>query len=179
MNDIVVSALSCGLTNLAGMEIYGGGDHQSTCNFAPVNTVKGPGAPYSGQGWHALSHGDGDEGGVYFRAAKVWVSTMVADLADKLKAIPEGDGTMLDNTLILMYQEYGCGHEHFGYQLATIGGKNMGVKVGRYLKCGDIGTGKGMKSTRFLVSLLNLMGVPAEKWGPLDTGSGPLPSFPA
>ena len=177
MNDIVVASLACNLTNVVSMQTYGGGQQQSTCNFAPVNTVNLPGVTFKGQGWHALSHMDIPV--EYYRAAKVWLSTVVADLADKLKAIPEGDGTMLDNTIIFINQEHGIGHGHAGLQLATVGGKNMGVKVGQYMKCGDHARDKGIKSTRLLVSLLNAMGVPADKWGPMDTGSGPLPGFGA
>jgi|GEM_PF-6618527 len=177
MNDIVVAALSCDLTRIVSMVNYGGGNHATTCNFAPVNKTQVSGVTYSGQGWHSLSHYDPHVN--HYRAAKVWLSTVVADLADKLKAIPEGDGTMLDNTLIFVSSEHGFGHGHNSLQLAIIGGKNMGVKVAQHLKCGDFGFGKGTKSTRLLVSLLNAMGVPAEKWGPLDRDSGPLQGLAA
>ena len=44
----------------------------------------------------------------------------------ELAAVPEGNGTMLDNTLIFFFSEVGQWHEHNNIPLALIGGKNLG-----------------------------------------------------
>jgi hypothetical protein len=51
-------------------------------------------------------------------------------------SIPEGDGTMLDNTLIYWGVESGTDHNHSprDMQYLLIGGKNMGFKTGQFLK---------------------------------------------
>jgi hypothetical protein len=166
MNEIVVAALACDQTRIVSMMNWGGDDHHSTCNFDPVNTP---------QGWHSLSHLDPSK--EKYRVAKMWLSGVLAELVDKLKAIPEAGGTMLDNTLILMAQDHGLDHGHHTLQLCALGGKNLGVNVSSYIKCGDPGQGKGWKLSRLLVSLLNAMGSPEEKWGVLDTGKGGLEGF--
>ena len=59
----------------------------------------------------------------------------VAKMAAKLQAVPEGDGTMLDNTVIVYLSDHGEKHHSNCYEwpmvaLGNIGGK---LKAGRYL----------------------------------------------
>ena len=62
-----------------------------------------------------------------------------AHLVCKLAAIPEGDGMMLDHTLLM----YGTGisdsntHFHDDLPIAVIGGKAAGVTGGRYVRYAD------------------------------------------
>ncbi len=84
---------------------------------------------------------------------------------------------MLDNTLVVVGQEHGWDHNEWALQWVTIGGKNLGVKVGNYIKCGEPREGAGLEHNRFLVSLLNVMGLPEETWGEMDPGRGPLVGF--
>jgi hypothetical protein len=165
MNQLVVAALSCDLTRIVSMLNWGGDSHHSTCNFAPINTT---------QGWHALSHLDPNVDAL--RRAKTWLSGVLAELVRALKSIPEGDGSMLDNTLILMAADHGQDHAEYGLLLCTIGGKNLGVKTGQYLNFGEPKLDAGLEHNRLLVSILNLMGLPDETWGE-DRGRGPLPGF--
>jgi hypothetical protein len=59
-----------------------------------------------------------------------------AYLVEKLAKLPEGDGMMLDNTLLL----YGAGisdsntHFHDDLPIALVGGKAAGIKGGRYIR---------------------------------------------
>jgi hypothetical protein len=56
----------------------------------------------------------------------LWYAARVVQFVQELAAIPEGDGTMLDNTLIFFFCEVGQWHEHRNIPLALIGGKNFG-----------------------------------------------------
>ena len=57
----------------------------------------------------------------------------VAELADKLDAIPEGNGTMLDHTIILWVSELAHGgHGHDGWLVVMVGGGQR-FRTGRYL----------------------------------------------
>jgi hypothetical protein len=165
MNDLVVSALACDLTRIVHMQNWGSDFSLATCNFAPVNTR---------QGWHSLSHLDPNIDA--YRRAKVWLGGVIADLCDKLAAIPEGNGRMLDNTLVVVYQDHGQDHNEWAQQQYTVGGKNLGVKVGQNLVCGQNRQGGGVEHNRWLVSLLNLMGMSEQKWG-VDPGTGGLAGF--
>jgi hypothetical protein len=85
-----------------------------------------------------------------------------AYLVDKLSKLPEGNGTMLDNSLFL----YGTGisdsntHFHDDLPIALIGGQSAGLKGGRYIRYA-----KGTPLTNLFVSMLEFMGVEVEKIG--------------
>jgi hypothetical protein len=85
-----------------------------------------------------------------------------AYLVDKLSKLPEGDGTMLDNTLFL----YGTGisdsntHFHDDLPIALVGGKAAGIRGGRYIRYP-----KGTPLTNLHVTILGNMGVAVEKIG--------------
>jgi hypothetical protein len=85
-----------------------------------------------------------------------------AYLVEKLANTPEGDGTMLDNTLFL----YGTGisdsntHFHDDLPIAVVGGKAAGIKGGRYVR-----HPQGTPLANLHVTLLDKLGVRVEKFG--------------
>lgn len=80
----------------------------------------------------------------------------------KLRATPDGDGSLLDHMLLL----YGGGisdgnlHDHSNLPLVLIGGSAGHLKGGRHLKYPD-----KTPMTNLLVSMLGKLGVPLEKLG--------------
>ena len=89
----------------------------------------------------------------------------------KMKAVPEGDGTMLDHTLILWCNELAIGNVHSRtdapYVLA--GGAGGALRTGRFLSfAGDV------PHNNLLVSLMNIMGLPDQTFGKPDWCTGPL-----
>ena len=60
---------------------------------------------------------------------------LMADLMKKLEAVPEGDGTMLDNTVIVYLSDAAeAHHSRCGqWPFVLIPGKNTGLQGGRYL----------------------------------------------
>ena len=88
---------------------------------------------------HQLSHDTKEPGGwenfgIYCR----FISEELGRFATKLKDTPEpgGDGTMLDNTLLLYGSASSAFHLSRNYPLILSGGKNMGFKHGQYLNFG-------------------------------------------
>ena len=66
-------------------------------------------------GKHSLGHGAGFQG----KSASHWMgaihkmhTSLIASLADKLASVPEGDGTMLDHTLIVFTNDAGNQHHN-------------------------------------------------------------------
>ena len=89
---------------------------------------------------HALSHEtkkpDGYKNfGTYCR----FINEELGRFASKLKATPEpgGEGTMLDNTVLLFGSASSAFHLSRNYPLILMGGRNMGFKHGQYLKYGQ------------------------------------------
>jgi len=86
---------------------------------------------------HPLSH-HGNDPDKIARMAKInqFHVSLFAEYVQKLKATPEGDGSLLDNTLLL----YGSGignpniHDHTNLPTLVAGGRGVGLRGGRYMR---------------------------------------------
>lgn len=170
--DNIVAAFACDLTRVACL-LFRGREYQVyKCGFDPMTR--------SDLSFHELSHKEiANDGYAAFRKGKAFLFQLVGELAQKLKSIPEGDGNMLDNTIIFVGTEIGRSHENSSLQFLTLGGKNLGVNRNRLLELGSArGRGNGVAHNRLLVSFLNAMGLPDQTFGESPgTGSGPLPGY--
>lgn len=104
-----------------------------------------------------------------------WYAQRFAYLLQKLDGIPEGDGTLLDHTLVLWGSEIGIGtnHDISNIPFVMAGGGKAGAKLGQSLKF----TG-GVLNNQLLVSLCHFMGyADVAKFGSFDAGKGPLPGL--
>jgi hypothetical protein len=97
-----------------------------------------------------------------------WFMTMYTRLLDKLAAVPEGNGTMLDNTVVLFLNSLNSGYGHSVLKLPIIvaAGANMGIRTNRLIEL------KAEAHNKLLASLANAVGVPMAGWGdPRFTGT--------
>ncbi|MEE2758022.1 MAG: DUF1552 domain-containing protein [Myxococcota bacterium] len=91
----------------------------------------------------------------------------IANLCDRLSAIPEGEGTMMDNTLIVWTNENGEQH-HAGYQrwpVALIGGSGLGLDRGRFIRFPSKGSAGARTLPDLWNSICHLMGVEKNDFG--------------
>ena len=91
-----------------------------------------------------------------------WRNENHAYFLKRLANTQEGDGTMLDNTLVL----YGSAHPHashsgYNYPLQLAGGKNMGFQHGCQHEFVD---DRKVPLTNLFVTMLQAMGIPADKF---------------
>jgi hypothetical protein len=101
--------------------------------------------------------------------ANRYYATQVAYLARKLNAIPEGGGTVLDNTLIVWANEFGRGdHSLDNIPIVLIGGARGALASGGRLV--DVGR---QTFQRVGCTILRAMGLPAEGFGD-EPACGPL-----
>jgi Protein of unknown function (DUF1552) len=157
--DLLAVAFACDLTRVASFEI-------STA----LNRIRYPWVNSLGEG-HALSHsGVADpDAKAQLLARQNWHSSLIARLFDRLALISEGDGSVLDNTLLFWGNEVSMGttHSHDNMPFVVAGGK-WAFRTGRYVQY------MGNSHGDLLVSLLNAMDVPDTTFGDARFCTGPL-----
>ncbi len=87
------------------------------------------------EGHHDISHNSDDAAFVKIRAIHQHLWTMSTDLYEQLKAVPEGAGTLWDNTLVVHWNELGQGDSHSENDALVVlaGGAGNYFKRGRYI----------------------------------------------
>ena len=97
-------------------------------------------------------------------------------IVKRLKSVPEGDGTMFDNTMLFYFPDGGETHHSHGweYPFIILSGDNARVDLRRrYIRLPNYGQPGHSTLGNFYTTLLNAYGNPIEHYGALDTG---LPS---
>lgn len=172
--DIIVNAFTCDVTRVAGFLMGFSGSHH--------NGMFGLRASTNNNSWHDnVAHVSRTNDSVTVsnerltsRQAFIKFDKLFADqvayLAHRLAALPEGDGTMLDNTLIYWGVESGTNHSHDprDMQYLLIGGKNMGFQCGQYLEFGS-----PQSAHKLHTSVLHGFGLMASGFG-IEPNCGPL-----
>jgi hypothetical protein len=157
--DLLSLAFSCDITRVASLQY-------STA----LNRVRYPWIHATGEG-HLLSHsGVSDEvSRVQLVARDAFHSSQLARLLTRLSEIPEGDGTALDNTLVIWGNDVAVGstHAHTDMPFVLAGG-------GWHFRTGRALTYTGASHSDLLVSVLNAMGVPATTFGNPSVCTGDL-----
>ena len=115
---------------------------------------------------HSASHNDLSES--YERICRYYVGNL-AYLAGRLDAMPEGDGTVLDNSCLLYLSNMWSGERHDNTRLPvlTVGGLGGALQGGRvldYSKAGD----DHRKLCSLHLSLLDKMGTRLPRFGDAD-----------
>jgi hypothetical protein len=161
--DLLAMALACDITRVATLMWTNSG---SGAVLSFIN-------PEIKEGHHGIAH-KGDEDTIKVQQntqINTWYASQLASLIDRLKAIPEGDGTVFDNTVILWTNEQSRGNNHdrrdMPYVLA--GSASGFFKTGRYVEFP-----KKTGHNHLLVSLLNAMDIDADEFGDPEFGKGPL-----
>jgi hypothetical protein len=112
---------------------------------------------------HAMSHhGNNPEKMALFSKLNAYHAETLAYFVKKLQAIPDGDGTLLDRTVVL----YGSGmsdgntHNNYNVPVVVIGGKDQNVAGNRHLRYP-----KGTPLANLSLTLIDKFGVPMERFG--------------
>ena len=112
---------------------------------------------------HSMSHhGNNPEKMKDFSKLNTYHVETLAYYLNKLQSIPDGDGTLLDNTVILYGKGMSDGntHNNFSVPVVVIGGRENGLKGNRHLLYP-----KGTPLANLSLSLLEKFGVNVEKFG--------------
>lgn len=169
--DLVALALWSGASRCASVMLDHGQSNRY-CTFVPE--VKGT--------WHALSHWrdtsgktEDDDGVTSWSSRRskremydrvvTWHHERVALLLDRMAALPEADGSLLDHSMVVYGSSISDGHEHGERDLPTLiaGGAGGALRGGRLLA-----HPRATSLDRLHLATLRAVGVPAESFGAAD-----------
>jgi uncharacterized protein DUF1552 len=151
MYDLLALAYQCDLTRVA--------------TFMIGKEVSGRAYPEIGvpDGHHACSHHQNDAVKLE-KLAKIntYHVQQLAYFLERLAATPDGDGTLLDHTLVVYGSGISDGNIHFHLDLPTlvVGGGAGLLKGGRHLRYGN-----DTPLANLHVAVLDKLGVPVERFG--------------
>jgi hypothetical protein len=158
--DLLAMSLACDLTRVASIQ-------WSATQAGKVFTWLGQSETH-----HALSHSsisDADKQAELV-AISNWHAQQLAYLLGKLDAIPEGNGTLLDNTMVLWCMDIAAGQSHARRDMPYViaGGCGGALRTGRHV------TYQGNYHNDLLVTLCNAMDVGVTTFGNPAYCTGPL-----
>lgn len=161
--DIGAAALICGLTNVLTLSSAAGvRDFDITFKGLGLNIDK-----------HSIGHGKGLEGKTssdLYNIIRRYHFDLIAGLCKKLEKIPEGNGTMLDNTVIVYLSDGAESHHSrcWEWPMVVIGDMGGKLKTGRYVDYPGYGH-KGHRTTaNMYLTLLHLAGAKRDTFGMPD-----------
>lgn len=167
MNDLIVMALQCDVTRVITHMMD---DARSEFEYRniPAEVRAQVDLEYregSSLHYHACQHGSGNldratSGGRYveiersnrdFAAITCWMGTKVAALAQRLDQISDGDGTLLDHSLLVFGSEM-RGHDHDGYDLPLVLlGGNGAFKTDAHVAYDALGNDRQVRDLWFTI----------------------------
>jgi hypothetical protein len=172
MSDLMALAFQCDATRVINYQQMNGG-HSSYSSFPWLT-------PVVNRDHHSLSHHNGNvTAGLQLAQIEAWEIGLFSAFLQKLDAISEGSGTVLDNSLIFLSSEISDGNAH--NQGATTYA-NFTAPTGKpILLAGSAGgkftTGRHAiynsdPQANLFIAMLNALGVPATTFG--MNGTTPL-----
>jgi hypothetical protein len=150
MFEMAGIALTCDHTRVVTIDLYddGGGDGN---NF-----------PWLGisDDYHAVAHAGGS---MAEQKTKIdaWIFSQVALMLAKLDGAQEGDGTALDNTVVVTANDMDDGANHYVGKIPFV----LIGSCGGYFKTGRVLKYSKTPHNRLLASLCNAMDVPVAEFG--------------
>ncbi len=162
--DLIATALACDVTRVVSL-LYS--STQSNQTFTWLGSKRGH---------HSLSHEPDSNRDVQNTLASInrWYAGEMRYLLDRLATFPEGNGSVLDSTLVVWCNELGIGNNHSKMNIPfVLAGGAGGFRMGRHVRYG----GDGQPHNNLLVSLCNAFGVPKERFGDPRFCTGGLPNL--
>ena len=154
MAGLLAKALQCNQTRVFNVLLS---DTASTLRRAGTTTTH-----------HTLTHEEPVDAKLGYQKEVAWFATrsMVAwrEFLDEIAAIPEGDGTLLDNCLILAHSDCSIAKAHAveGIPIMIAGNAGGRVRTGFHLD------GKADPITRVGLTVQQAMGLQVDRWGALS-----------
>ena len=156
MAELGAMAFACDLTRVLSMEFSSPASHSGYPDIFPAGLIHN-GAPTS---FHEYEHNVGYDASTL--AGLGYFTTCFGDFLRALRAIPEADGTILDNAIVLGTSEVSGGQNHsFDDFPLFIGGNGGGIlhRDGRHVRL------EGAAAPRVPLTCLRALGWTGTTWG--------------
>jgi hypothetical protein len=163
--DLAAASLICGLTNVVTISSAAGEqDFDITFTGLGFKTSR-----------HHQGHGGGEHGLTYLETYDVtrrYHFDLIAGLCKKLEAVKEGDGTMLDNTVIVYLSDAAEAHHSrcWEWPMVVIGDMGGRLRAGRYIDYPGYAQPRHRTIANMYVTLLQLAGSSRDSFGMDDPG---------
>jgi hypothetical protein len=151
MADMMVMALACNQTRVFNMTYSNSKTGLSKKGLDKVH--------------HSITHEELIDEGLGYQPTNFWFLSRAMEafayFVKALESVPEGDGTVLDNSLVFAHsdQEFAKVHSINGIPMMTAGRAGGRVKTGLHID------GNGEVPTRLGYTLMKVMGVNIGEWG--------------
>ncbi len=148
MIDLAVFAMQCDLTRISTMMIAGAFEYRNFTSYGAGSTNP-----------HDMTHNSSQ----YDNWVKVstWTMEQYAYLLGKMKAVQEGDKTLLDNSIVYIGSEFGDGSSHDETNLCCV----VAGKGGSLYKTGYYVTFSETPRANLYLDFLEAMGAAQTKFG--------------
>ena len=150
----IAVALGCGMTRVASLSFgYPGG--------GGAGGLRMPWLGFSDAQHSVSHHGNGADKMRKYGAMNAWTHGQVKFLLDELAAIPTPTGTVLDDTIVYLFNRHGDGNGHTNFALPNLilGGTGGTFKTGQVMKLPKT------SPTKLLISIAHAMGVDVKTHG--------------
>jgi hypothetical protein len=166
--DVLASAIACGVTRVGSIQ---NGNTGNAENYSGGMSWPSEGLSYN-RSQHVIAHDFETDPDVPDNAGprleiETFYIRQYAYLLQKLRDIPEGDGSVLDNTLVVWTKGMGRGHSKDRLLYLLAGGSGFkDVDWGRYVDRKDV------PHNNMLVTIANLVGLDTTTFGDPELCSG-------
>ena len=158
--DMLATAFACDQTRVATFMVSESGS-QTVYSWLGIT-----------QGHHDISHaGDSDlVAQNNLVAINTWVAERIAGFAERLKALPDVEGSVYDNTLIVWVNDLGKGNEHTltDVTFVLLGGAGGAIAGSQHL------TYDGRRHNDLLLTVAHAMGANLSQFGDEEANRGPM-----
>lgn len=154
MGELAAMALACDLTRVVSFEFSSPASHQRFDAYQ--SELSCGGEPKS---FHEYEHCAGYDASV--KAVLKYFVDQYAAFVQTLKAMPEGAGTLLDQSCVLGCSELAGGwdHTHDNFPLIVAGRAGGALTPGKHLAA------TGEDPSRLMLALMQAVGAPVTSWG--------------
>ncbi len=170
--DIAVLAMECGLSRVSVI--------QSSCHSSQLVMSEFEGEEFYDPNDSVSSHDASHYGEAHdwdnptfvtFVQQRAWFARKFAELLERLESRPEGDGTMLDHSIVVLMSEVsdGATHSHSNMPFIVAGGAGGAWSTGRLMDA------EGYTNGNLWISIAQAMGANLSTFG--DFAEGGIPGL--